>query len=498
VDDFETEESLDPTSEITLETVKKRAVKGVVVLTGRTFLLNAISLIATGLLTVFLSPSEFGVFWIVSAIVNFLAYFSDVGLAAALIQKKEKLSDVDLSTTFFVQQALVISLLLVLFFLTPVFMKIYSLSYNGKILLYALGFSFFLSSLKTIPSVILERKLQFGKLVIPQISEQLVYNIVAVVLAWLGWGIKSFTFAVLARGIIGLVIMYILQPWFPKPVLSKKSLKKLLTFGVPYQVNTLLATFKDNGMTVVLGGILGPSGIGLLGWAQKWGQAPLRFFMDHVIKVTFPAFARMQDEKEQLERSLTRSIFFISLLVFPSLIGLLILAPVLVQIIPRYGKWTPALVPLTLIGINTLFASVSTQLTNLFNAIGKIKTTFKLMVMWTVLSWLFIPILALKYSVIGAALGYALVGLSSVIVVYIAKKYVDFSIYQSMGKPFISVLVMGVVLFFLRGLLPVELRSVWILIGVGVFSYMVSIYVLVGPSIKEDVQKSIQALFSRR
>jgi len=93
VDDFETEESLDPTAEITLETVKERAVKGVVVLTGRTFLLNAISLIATGLLTVFLSPSEFGVFWIVSAIVNFLAYFSDVGLAAALIQKKEKLSD---------------------------------------------------------------------------------------------------------------------------------------------------------------------------------------------------------------------------------------------------------------------------------------------------------------------------------------------------------------------------------------------------------------------
>jgi len=370
-------------------------------------------------------------------------------------------------------------------------MKIYSLSYNGKVLLYALGFSFFLSSLKTIPSVILERKLQFGKLVIPQISEQLVYNIVAVVLAWLGWGIKSFTFAVLARGIV-------LQPWFPKFILSKKSLRKLLTFGVPYQVNTLLATFKDNGMTVVLGGILGPSGIGLLGWAQKWGQAPLRFFMDHVIKVTFPAFARMQNEKGQLERSLTRSIFFISLLVFPSLIGLLILAPILVQIIPRYGKWTPALIPLTLIGINTIFASVSTQLTNLFNAIGKIKTTFKLMVMWTVLSWLFIPILALKYSVIGAALGYALVGLSSVIVVYIAKKYVDFSIYQSVGKPFISALIMGVVLFFLRSLLPVGFRSVWVLVGVGIFSYMVSIYVLVGPSIKEDVQKSIQALFFRR
>ncbi len=67
------QEHLDPTAEISLDAVKKRAVKGVAVLTGRTFLLSVLSLIAIGFLTVFLDPSEFGVFWIVSAIVNFLA-----------------------------------------------------------------------------------------------------------------------------------------------------------------------------------------------------------------------------------------------------------------------------------------------------------------------------------------------------------------------------------------------------------------------------------------
>ena len=104
------EEHLDPTSEISLTAVKERAVKGVAVLTGRTFVLSLISLVATGFLTVFLEPSEFGVFWIVSAVVNFLVYFSDIGLAAALIQKKEKLKKSELNTTFLVQQSLVISL----------------------------------------------------------------------------------------------------------------------------------------------------------------------------------------------------------------------------------------------------------------------------------------------------------------------------------------------------------------------------------------------------
>ncbi|MBU0570233.1 oligosaccharide flippase family protein, partial [Patescibacteria group bacterium] len=267
---------LDPTTEITFEAVKARTVKGVAVLTGRTFILSLISLVAIGFLTVFLDPSEFGVFWIVSAIVNFLAYFSDVGLAAALIQKKEKISKADLNTTFLIQQILVLLLLTLLYILSPFLQNYYGFSQNGKFLLFALGFSLFLSSLKTIPSILLERELEFGKWAIPQVIENVVYNMMAVYFAWRGYGVISFAYAVIARGVIGLVIIYIIRPWFPSFVFSKKALKKLLTFGVPYQTNTFLAVIKDDGMTVFLGGILGPVGIGLLGWAQKWAQYPLR------------------------------------------------------------------------------------------------------------------------------------------------------------------------------------------------------------------------------
>jgi O-antigen/teichoic acid export membrane protein len=490
-------EHLDPTEEMSLDVVKTRAVKGVVVLTGRTFLLSVLSLIATGFLTVFLDPSQFGVFWIVSAVVNFLAYFSDVGLAAALIQKKEKIENKDLRTTFFVQQVLVLVLLIILFSASPLLVKIYKLSFEGRLLLYGLGISFFLSSLKTIPSVLLERDLEFGRLVIPQILENLVYNLLAVFLAWKGFGIRSFTYAVVARGVVGLVSMYALRPWKPGFAFSKKSLAKLLRFGVPYQANTLLATLKDDGMTVILGGILGTSGVGLLGWAQKWGQAPLRFFMDHVIKVTFPAFSRMQDAKDHLLASVERSIFFICFLVFPSLVGLLIEAPLLVAVIPKYLKWQPAIIPLYLIAVNTIFAAVSTQLTNLLNAIGKIKTTFKLMIMWTTLTWLFVPILAIRYQVIGASLGYAMVGISSIVAIVIARRYINFSLYRSVVKPLISTLIMAVVLIVIKNTLSVSLTSVVVLALSGVLVYAVSIYFIVGASLKDDVSKSLKIFFSK-
>lgn len=74
---------------VDFQIIKKKAVSGVVVLTGRTFCFKFSFFFATALLTVFLEPSQFGVFWIVSAVVNFLSYFSDIGLAAALIQKKK-------------------------------------------------------------------------------------------------------------------------------------------------------------------------------------------------------------------------------------------------------------------------------------------------------------------------------------------------------------------------------------------------------------------------
>lgn len=492
-----TEDHFDPTTEISLEAVKKRAVKGVVVLTGRTFFLQILALIAALLLTVLLSPEDFGTFFIISAVVNFIAYFSDIGLAAALIQTKKGVTRTDLTTTFTVQQVIVILLLIILVLLTPFLRDFYSLSFEGIFLLYALGLSLFMSSLKTIPSVLLERELDFSRLVMPQMLESIVYNVVAVFLAWKGFGIMSFAYAIIARGIVGLIAMYVIKPWMPGISFSKKSLKKLLKFGVPYQINTLLATIKDDGLIAVLGGILGAAGIGYLGWAQKWAKTPLRLFMDSVIKVSFPAFSRMQDDKEELAQAVTRSIFFVAFLVFPTLIGFLILAPMLVDIIPRYDKWAPALIPLYIISIDTIFATVSTQLTNTLNAIGKIKITFRLMVMWTILAWALIPFLSVKFGIVGAAVGYAIVSISSVVAIYVTRKYVKFSLRESIMYPIVSTTIMAIALLIIRYYLATTITSVLILGAVGFVIYSVLMRIFIGDSIVRDVKKVAKNIYSK-
>lgn len=490
-------DSQNSTSDISLETIKKRTASGLVILTVRTFVLQAITFVSFAVYTGIFKTPEYGTYAIILVVKNFLAYFSDIGLAGALIQKKNDVTKEDLGTTFAVQQTLVIAILVIFFAATPLFRDYFKLTQEGVWLLWAIGVSLFLSSLKTIPTVLMERKLEFSKLVIPQMADVIVLNGSIILLAVAGWGVTSFTIAVLAQGIVGLVITYFLQPWKPHFSFSKDSLKGMLKFGLPYQINTFIALVKDDGLSLVLGGILGTGNFALFDWARKWGQAPLRFFMDQVIKVTFPAFSRIQDQKQELENMVSRSIFFICFLVFPSIIGLIILAPLIIEVIPRYEQWRPALFALGAFGASALFAAITTPLTNLLNAIGKIKITSYLMIMWTVLSWAFIPYLAVNFGVNGAALGYSLVSGSSVIAIFIVRKYIKFGLVTPIFKPLVAAISMGIALTLVKHLMPANLQWIFILVIFGTIVYVLSIILLVGQSILSDFRKTANAILKR-
>jgi O-antigen/teichoic acid export membrane protein len=144
-----------------------------------------------------------------------------------------------------------------------------------------------------------------------------------------------------------------------------------------------------------------------------------------------------------------------------------------------------------------VFAAATTQLTNLLNAIGKIKITFKLMVMWTSLTWLLVPLLAVRYGVNGAAVGYSLVGASSIVAIFITRKFVKFSIIVSILKPMAASLVMGAALLALRQVLPATFFSVWILGASGVIVYFVASYLIIGVGILTDAKKGLKAIFNR-
>ena len=470
--------------DVDIAIIKKRSIAGIVALTSRTFLLQIIAFGSTFLLTIFLTPSVFGVFYVVSAIIAFLGYFSDIGLAAALIQKKEDVTRDDLVTTFTIQQILVgVAVILSMMFSAQI-AGFYGLDVSGVMLLRALVISFFLSSLKTIPSILLERKLDFQRMVIPQILETCAFYAIAVTLAWQGWGITSFTWAVLARGVVGLVSMYIISPWKIAFGISRPVAKKLMKFGVPFQLNSFLALVKDDLLTIFLGKMLPFAEVGYIGWAKKWAEVPLRPIMDSVIRVTFPAFARIQNSRELLGKAIEKTLFGLALTIFPISTGLMFFIGPLVGLIPRYGKWEPALVSFSLFVVAAALASLSTPLTNALNAVGKIKITLALMVFWTVATWLLTVFLISVMGFDGFAAAILLVTLSIVAVIALAKKAAAFSFWSSVRTPLAGIIVQGAWYALLLTVTPRTYVALGLLGASGVILYGGTVWLIERAKIK--------------
>ena len=433
--------------ELNFETVAVKSVKGAFALVSRTFIIQVLSIIAAFILTVYLSPANYGVFFIVSAIVVFFTYFQDIGLAAALIQKKEEPTVEELRTTFTLQQVLVLTIILPALFFSSQIASMYRLDSEGQLLLVALLVSFLLSSLRTIPTVLMERHLDFKRLVIPQIAENVVYNTSLILLAVAGFGVKTFTIAVLARSIIGLGATYAVQSWPVGLSFEFKKIKHLINFGIPFQTNSLLALIKDDLLIAYVGTVLPLAQVGYIAFAQKWAFMPLRLIMDNVIKITFPSYSRLQDDRLALKLALQKSLFLVSFLIFPIAIAIILYAPYLIDCLPRYTKWEPALLALSFFALNTLFSSISTPITNLLNAIGKVNITLVFMVGWTILTWVLTPAFIFLYGFNGFAFASFVISTTSIIVLMVARRYVDFSFISPIAKQFAAAVFMGLVIF---------------------------------------------------
>ena len=378
-----------------------------------------LGLIASLVLTVLLSPTVFGMYITVLSIISLLNYFSDIGLAASLIQKKEITKD-DVKTTFTIQQILILTLITIGFFSTTFIRRFYNLPAEGVYLFWGLLLAFFISSLKTIPSIFLERKIQFQKIVQVQIIENTVFYLLAIILAVLNFGVMSFTYAVIARAIIGLITMYSISFWLPTVGISAKSLRHLLSFGIPFQASSFLALFKDDLITLFLGKVLGFEGLGYIGWAKKWAESPIRIIMDNISRVLFPVISRIQSDKEKISRLIEKLLNYQTTLLAPTLVGLALLMKPLVEIIPKYNKWEPALPFFYIFIVASFFSSYSTPFMNLFNALGKVKISFSFMLSWTVATWLLTPLFIRLFGLYGFPLNQLILSLTFVIVLYLS------------------------------------------------------------------------------
>lgn len=456
---------------LTLDEIKKRVTSSFFSLTFRQIALRSIGFISINIILIRLLPLEtIGIFNIANSIITFFAFFADVGLGASLIQKRGKVEHEDIKTTFTIQQLLVLVISLIIIAGAPYYATYYGMDESGIWLIRALGVSFLITSLKVIPAVLLERELRFQPLVMAEIFENIVFNLLLIVLVIQGFGIWSFSIAAVARAITGVVTIFILAPVRLGIGINALSARAILSYGIPFQLNSVLALIKDRLVPLVIAGMVGPIGISYITWSQSVAFLPLEI-MQVVIRITFPAFSRLQDNTAALTKAVEKSLFVTSLAVFPFIFGLGAILPFIIIHLTS-TKVQPALSSFYLFAFSTYWAVISTTLTNVLNAIGKIQVTLKLMIFWTILTWLLTPLLVWKYGFLGVSIASFIISFTSVLTIVSVKRFLNIQILNSIFLPTFASTVMAIIVYIFSLLFVTNALGIGfaVLLGIGIYS----------------------------
>lgn len=474
------------------ESLGRKSAKGIAALASRQLILGAISTIAALIIFTILTPREVGIYTAVIAIQRIISFFTDFGFGAALIQKKESIEKEDIVTTFTFQISVTFTIFVLALIFRDQLAGFFRLSNDGIFLLLVLISTIFISSFKSIPSILLERKIQFHKLVMPQIFESLIFNLILITLVISGYGISSFSWAFLISSIASIPFYYYISPWPIGFGFSKSSLGHL-KFGFQFQLKNILATVKDDFLTVILTRILTFTEIGYIGFAQRLAFLVYRYIVDSVTKVSFSTYSRLQSDNILLKKAIEKTMFFVSVVMFPILVGLAIAGPELISTIPQWeNKWGPASLSLVFFSLNAVISSISGILVNVLDSKGRVKTTLRLMVIWTTLTWVLTPTLIFYFGYNGVSIASFIVSLTIFYTIYLVKKLVDFNFWSSIRSPLIGTTVMALLSFILIKLFVKDFVSLFIVGIIAVISYVTIVYMLSGEQLKNDILKIIK------
>lgn len=477
--------------------VRKRSINGAASYFIRTAFLQAIAFGSAAVLSALLSPEDFGIYGFVVQIIGILIFFSDIGLAAALVQKHTEPTEEDYTTTFTIQQILSWLILAACVILTQIPQVSQKMGHDGVWVLLALAISFPLASLKTIPSIQLERKLDFSKLVLPQIVEQIVFHGVLIFAAWQGWGVISYAYAIMARSISGVVTLLLIQPWKIGLGISRNSSSLLLNFGLKFQANDFLARIKDQLFFIVLAYRMPLGDFGYIQWAKNWSMYPYNLTVQNVMAVTFPTFSRLQNNHAFLKRAIEKSLFFITLLIFPIIAGMSIFIYPVIALVPQYEKWQPALISFILFTLSIAWGAISTPLTNTLNAIGKINTTLKLMVLWTVLTWVLTPICMHFYGFNGVAVAALLISFTSFLPIISVKKIIPIAVWDQVWRQLIAAVTLALVGKLSLNFFPLSWSYLVLAMALSSLAYLIMLLLLGRNKLLTQIQPFVE-LFRER
>lgn len=459
--------------------LKRKSLAGMGAIFVRQVLVKFIFFVGNIVLARMLVPEVFGIYVIVQFVVQFFSTFGDVGIGAALIQKRGELSREELSTTFWLQQVLVWAVVVVVVLVAPIALRLYpTFPPVGVWLIRAMSLSFLFSSLKTIPAILMEREIDFNRIAWVDIIENLAFQGVAITGAFLDWGTWSFVVAAVARGFLGAVLIYSLSSWRPSFYCRFESVKGLLRFGLPYQGSQILSFIKDAVTPLFVGAYAGAAAVGYLNWARNFAFVPL-VLSEAFGRVAFPVFSKLQADREFLGRTVDRSIRVLTFVMLPVTAVLIVLGPEITHFFYT-DKWVPALDAFYLFSITPLMMGITLPMFSGILSLGNSKILLMMNLVLIFIEWGLGVFFVLEVGFVGISATQPISYLFFTLVYrYILRKHgINVNILKNVSGNILATTLMAITLWYLKGTFISSIYGIVLFSFMGVFIYCLLSFLL--------------------
>ncbi|MGX1701064.1 lipopolysaccharide biosynthesis protein [Microbacterium sp. NPDC055357] len=303
---------------------------------------KGLSLLLFAILARLLTPADFGLVALATAILAILQVLVNSGFSKALIQKRA-LDPEDASTAFWTSALLAVAMYGLLVLIAPLLARAFDQPDLHAVLI-VLGAILPLSALSRVPAALLSREFAFKTLSLRTMIATLGGAVIALPLAICGFGVWALVAQAVAEAAIAVVVLWTSTTWRPRWEFSVRSLRSLWRTGISLLGIEFLDVMQSQVDKLVVGALFSTTELGIYSLAQRLGVMIQELVSSVITRVSLTTFSRTQDDLGRVNRIFRQLTFATATVSFPVFAIVAVLAT---QIVPfLFGSGWDAAIPL--------------------------------------------------------------------------------------------------------------------------------------------------------
>ncbi len=335
-------------TEYLMADLKGRSVRGGAVTIAAQGVMFFIHMGSTMVLARLLTPQDFGLIAMVTAVTGFVVMFKDMGLSMATVQKAE-INHGQISTLFWINVVLSLGIMLVTAALAPAIAWFYGEPRLTWITL-ALAGAFVFGGLTVQHQALLRRSMRFGTLALIRIIGMLVGIVAAIIAAWYGAGYWALVIMQLSGAIAGAIAVWVVCGWRPGLPVRRSGVREMLAFGGNLTGFNIINYFARNLDNILIGWRWGSGPLGLYSKAYDLLTLPLRQVSGPLSVVAVPALSRLQEEPRRFRSYYRKGLTLTTMISMPIVVFSFVVADKAILIVLG-EQWTGAIQIFRVLGI---------------------------------------------------------------------------------------------------------------------------------------------------